>query len=65
MIWSSGADSTSTTMVIRLNRGLSVGATARLKMLYPRRANRPATRASTPGLFSTRTVRVWWRWSTP
>ena len=33
MIWSSGADSTSTTMVIRLNLGLSDGATARLKML--------------------------------
>ena len=33
MIWSSGADSTSTTMVIRLNRSSSEGATARLKML--------------------------------
>ena len=65
MIWSSGADSTSTTMVIRLNRSLSEGATARLKMLYPRRENSPATRASTPALFSTRTVSVWWRLSAP
>ncbi len=33
MIWSRGADSTSTTMVIRLKRSSSDGATARLKML--------------------------------
>ena len=57
-ICSSGADSTSTTIVIRLKRSSSVGATASEKMLKPRRANSPATRASTPGLFSTSTDRM-------
>ena len=59
MICSSGADSTSTTMVMRLKRSSSVGATASEKMLNPRRENRPATRASTPALFSTSTVTMW------
>ena len=40
MICSSGADSTSTTIVIRLKRSSSVGATASEKMLNPRRLNR-------------------------
>ena len=57
-ICSSGADSTSTTIVIRLNRSSSVGATGKEKMLKPRRANSPDTRVSTPGLFSTSTVRM-------
>src|SRR3954453_16511449 len=38
--------------------GSSVGPTASVSMLKPRRANRPATRASTPGLFSTRIDRT-------
>ena len=59
--WSSGADSTSTTIVRRLKRSSSVGATARDSMLNPRCANRPATRASTPDLFSTVTTSVWYR----
>ena len=33
---------------------LAVGPTASVSMLNPRRANRPAMRVSTPGLFSTR-----------
>ena len=32
---------------------LAVGPTARVSMLKPRREKSPATRASTPGLFST------------
>src|SRR6478735_5246747 len=58
-IWSSGADCTSTAIVIREKRASSVGATASEWMLNPRRANRPATRVSTPALFSTRTERMW------
>src|SRR5690606_5378973 len=50
---------------MRLNRSSSVGATASEKMLNPRRANRLATRASTPALFSTSTTSVWWRTSVP
>src|SRR3954447_21180265 len=38
--------------------GSSVGPTASVPMLNPRRANRPAMRASTPGLFSTRIDRM-------
>jgi hypothetical protein len=59
MTCSSGDDSRSTTMVRRLKRSSSVGATASDSMLNPRRANRPATRASTPDLFSTVTTSVW------
>ena len=55
---SSGSSSTSTTTVIREISGCSVGPTARESMLKPRRENRPAMRARTPGLFSTRTDRV-------
>src|SRR5690349_16225895 len=55
---SSGDSSTLTTMVIRDTSGCSVGPTARESMLKPRRLNRPAMRASTPGLFSTRTLSV-------
>jgi hypothetical protein len=47
-----------TTIVIREISACSVGPTARESMLKPRRLNRPAIRASTPGLFSTRTDRV-------
>ena len=49
--------------VIRLNRSSSVGATASDSMLKARRANREATRASTPDLFSTFTTSVWYRYS--
>src|SRR3546814_2248596 len=45
-------------MVIRETSGLAVGPTARLSMLKPRRLKRPAMRARTPGLFSTRTDKV-------
>src|SRR5690606_21414627 len=55
---SSGRASTSTTTVIREISGISVGPTASEWMLNERRANRPATRVSTPGLFSTRTDSV-------
>src|SRR5690349_10969112 len=55
---SSGRASTSTTTVIREISGYSVGPTARESMLKPRRENRAAMRASTPGLFSTSTDRV-------
>ncbi len=55
---SSGADSASTTIVMRLKRSSSVGLTASEKMLNPRRENSPATRDSTPALFSTSTVRM-------
>ena len=54
-----GADSASTTIVIRLIRSSSVGLTASEKMLNARRENSPATRDSTPGLFSTNTDRMW------
>src|SRR6476620_5042640 len=50
--------STPTTIVMRDSPGCSVGPTASDSMLNPRRLNSPATRASTPGLFSTRTDRV-------
>src|SRR3954453_189323 len=56
---SSGSSSTATTIVIRDTSGFSVGPTARDSMLNPRRGNRPKTRASTPGLFSTSTLSVW------
>ncbi len=57
---SRGADSASTTIVMREKRSSSVGLTAREKMLNPRRENRPVTRVRTAGLFSTRTDRMWW-----
>src|SRR6478752_5481936 len=55
---SSGNSSTSTTTVIREMSECSVGPTARESMLKPRREKRPAMRARTPGLSSTRTDRV-------
>src|SRR3954453_17714734 len=55
---SSGRASTSTTTVIREMSECSVGPTASESMLKPRRENSPAMRASTPGLFSTRTESV-------
>ena len=39
--------------MIRETLGSSVGPTASVSMLKPRREKSPATRASTPGLFST------------
>src|SRR3712207_4608790 len=55
---SSGELATLTRIVIRDTSGCSVGPTARLSMLKPRRLNSPAILARTPGLFSTRTDRV-------
>src|SRR6266550_7068365 len=55
---SSGRSSTFTTIVIRDTSRCSVGPTASDSMLNPRRLNSPATRASTPGLFSTSTDSV-------
>src|SRR6266566_8387191 len=54
-----GVDAPSTTIVMRLTRSSCVGPTASDEMLNARRENRPATCASTPGLFSTRTDSVW------
>src|SRR5699024_1885266 len=62
---SRGARSTFTTMVIREICGISVCPTASDSMLNPRRVNRLATRASTPGVFSTRTERVCWLTARP
>src|SRR5258705_10774402 len=47
-----------TTRVIRDTEGSSVSPTDRLSMLYPRAENSPATRDSTPNLFSTSTAIV-------
>ncbi len=55
---SRGESSALTTMVIRDTSGCSVSPTASESMLKPRRANRPATRARMPGLFSTSTDSV-------
>src|SRR6185436_18665837 len=55
---SSGESSAFTTIVMREISGCSVSPTARESMLNPRRENSPATRARTPGLFSTRTDKV-------
>src|SRR5947209_5030958 len=51
--WSIGWSAPSTVRVIRDSVGSSVGPTASVWMLKPRREKRPAIRASTPGLFST------------
>src|SRR5262249_21156019 len=56
---SSAVPSTLTRIVIREISACSVGPTASDSMLNPRRLNSPDTRASTPGLFSTSTERVW------
>ena len=50
-IWSSPR----VTIVMREALGSCVSATVRLSMLKPRPEKRPATRARTPNLFSTRT----------
>ncbi len=55
----SGFTSTFTTIVMRETVGSSVGPTASDSMLNPRRANIPAMRARTPGLFWTSTESVW------
>src|SRR6516165_4025229 len=55
---SSGCSSQLTTMVMRESSSCSVGPTASESMLKLRRANRPAIRTSTPGLFSTSTDSV-------
>src|SRR5439155_26740608 len=50
--------SPATTSVIRDTDGSSVSPTDRLSMLYPRAEKSPATRESTPNLFSTSTAIV-------
>src|SRR5690348_449865 len=55
---SSGCSSQLTTMVMREISTCSVGPTASESMLKFRRANSPAIRTKTPGLFSTRTDSV-------
>src|SRR3989440_7400043 len=54
-----------TTSVIRDTVGSRVSPTDRLSMLYPRAENSPATRESTPNLFSTSTEIVCLRGSVP
>ena len=51
--WSIGWTAPSRVSVTREMLGSSVGPTASVSMLKPRREKRPAMRASTPGLFST------------
>src|SRR5215216_5221734 len=54
-----GRSAQSTTIVMRLRPGSSVGPTASESMLKPRRLNSPEMRARTPGLSSTSTEMVW------
>src|SRR3990167_8365271 len=49
------SSSASTTIVIQDNASSCVSLTAREEILYPLALNNPATRASTPNLFSTNT----------
>ena len=56
--WSIGCAAPSTVSVMREIDVSSVAPTASESMLKPRRANSPAMRASTPGLFSTRIDRM-------
>src|SRR6266536_1428776 len=56
---SSGCSAQLTAIVMREISSCSVGPTASESMLKPRRANKPAIRTSTPGLFSTSTESVW------
>src|SRR5690349_19655582 len=56
--WSIGCIAPSSVSVMRESVGSSVGPTASVSMLKPRRANSPAMRVSTPGLFSTRIERM-------
>ena len=58
-ICSSECSLQSTRRVSREMSERSVGPTARLWMLYPRRENSCETRANAPGLFSSRTLIVW------
>src|SRR6266511_5876314 len=51
--WSIGCTAPSRVSVIREMSGSSVGPTASVSMLKPRRLKRPAIRARTPGRFST------------
>ena len=55
---SSAASSATTVAVMRERAGSWVGPTLRVSMLKPRPESMPATRASTPNLFSTRAERV-------
>ena len=59
------ATSTLTTIVMREISGISVGPTASESMLNPRRMNRLETRASAPGVFSTRTDKQCWLTGSP
>ncbi len=59
--WSMGWTAPSRVSVIRETSGSSVGPTASVSMLNPRRLNRPAIRARTPGLFSTSSDRTCFR----
>src|SRR3954462_317330 len=52
--WSIGCSAPSRVSVTREMSSSSVGPTVSVSMLKPRRANRPAIRVRTPGLFSTR-----------
>src|SRR3954449_4694945 len=56
--WSIGCSAPSTVSVTRDTFSSSVGPTVSVSMLNPRRANKPAMRVSTPGLFSTRIDRT-------
>ena len=56
--WSIGWTAPSRVSVIREMSGSSVGPTASVSMLKPRRLNRPAIRARTPGRFSTSSERM-------
>ena len=56
--WSIGCTAPSSVSVMREIVSSSVGPTASVSMLNARRANRPATRVRTPGLFSTRIERM-------
>ena len=56
--WSIGCTAPSSVSVIREVSGSSVGPTASVSMLKPRRLNRPAIRARTPGWFSTSSERM-------
>ncbi len=56
--WSIGWTAPSSVSVTRETSGSSVGPTASVSMLKPRRLNSPAMRARTPGRFSTMSERM-------
>src|SRR5688572_1319857 len=56
--WSIGCIAPSSVSVMRDSDSSSVGPTASVSMLNPRRANSPEIRVRTPGLFSTRIERM-------